>query len=1846
MMRSKRFLSLLLTVLVLVGVFPVQAAAGENNTAELPAETVSLPGDPSALAALGTLVTEHLAGENDGGYGPEEEQGSGSVPTDPDAGQNDDPDPADRSGSSPDENPGMGDDVTAPSEVLENAPAPGSDYVDEEEPDSEDADNNEDQAEDPAKLGLKFEDGAEYVLEPVRGDVNLAELDIRFREWGEEEETRYFGKLPEVRRKENEVFSASMRDANGESIVFDTLVEFTLSCEDWKGRSLGELNAMELSLYLTNGDEELGDAQILFNYWDGHPALFFSTDRLADLLLTEANEEEKARLAAEREEAEAAEPEEQGIGDGKGNTEDPGGNDGGADPETEYPELTYHETVDGMVVDIAAPAGAFPAGTRVVVTAVEEERVLPAVEAAVQEAADHSAALVDAKVLQVRALDITFLDADGEEHQPLLPISVVLCPEEAPEETHDLAVIHIDGEGNGKAVEELERSGEEVSFSAESFSTYVYTSVLMTCVLDSEGNSWKAGVTYDSRAQIPDGAILNVEEIGEDAQDYAEYAASAAELLAVGEGELRAIRLFDISILDADGRPVEPAETVKVSISLDEPLPADDGCKVGVLHFTGDEPEFITPEFDSGEHEDSAEAVAETAGEVIVFETASFSRYAFVTYEEEYEALDGKTYSVFRYEGRKGWAMQGVPVGESPGDLAYVECTSETRSTKTYFNSSGPDVTLWSFEQTDGENRYYIRDNSSGQYLNIAPEGLSLSDEPQAITVTNRVTKKNNWKLSAGEYYVSWTGDGYAVSNTASDCWFRLADLEPSTEEQAVYTATKYDCGEMQEADRIVIYHTFYNPLSGKYELYVIDGNGNAVRAYDDGGRLTLHSAVSPVWKMTICRREDGTPNGYYIFQNEETELVLAPSANDLVEPFESYDTSGVVLNGRPEQHNSTIEKWDDSVNLWYGYQLDTEYGRVVFTPAPNGEDLELSFARIIDSPTGELHPVATVDSASHGVKINLFDYGGGGTPWKDYASDKDRNTWISSVMGDHIKYIQNAPAKGEVSRTLGADGFPTFKNGNSAAGLLGPDSRFYLGSGNHLFLAAPYSATGYYSYSCFHNYAHWEGENFTVYEEIASAVLPRTEPHKRGHYFPFNTIDPTRLSLQGYVNTYDERLTPLDYEDPNLGEPIYQVGTGVKTEPEPVDYFFGMTVDCDFMMPPDGLQNGDPIIYEFTGDDDLWIYVDGVLLLDLGGVHQALNGTINFATGQIIGSGVGNNDNTIKKCFRLAGVFPDGSPWDDSRVDDYFKGETFRDYGSHSFKMLYMEHGAGASNLEMRFNLPVVEEGRFAVEKRLSGTAQEKYANVEFAYQAFAKVDGAVIPLIPGITLAGMGSPVEVTDESSGKTVPFHDDVIFGGDSYDGVFYLKPDEAAVFKNVPEGMTYYVREIGVLEGYYDEVRVNGIVVGNSGQGPYGIYQSPEETVQNRLRVMFSNKVSEGNSNSLLINKALQAGSGDNGDKFEFRILMENTAGELVPYNQGTYYIRKDGSYYRFVDGELVNNGDTPVAYQAGQYGTVNKIPIGFTVEVPELLTGTAFYVDEIRLPDGWYLSSKEYTPGSYDPISGGLSGEAWDYDVGANRTYTADGQIKYSTDAEVTFTNGRAVDVSVTKIWVDEGRHTGDRPDSVTVFLLANGEPLRDRTAVLKPDGEGNWPVYTWHNLPGKTASGSEIVYTVREQPVPGYSSAVTGSMSEGFTVINSRLTEVDVRKVWDDNHDLGRKRPAEVKIILLADGRDTGRSLSLSRKNGWKGSFTDLDVYADGKKIVYTVSEDPVSGYKKPVITGDAAKGFTVTNSILPPPSPKTGDDTQQWPWMTSMLLSAGLLITDSLLRERKRKRTARRRN
>lgn len=157
--------------------------------------------------------------------------------------------------------------------------------------------------------------------------------------------------------------------------------------------------------------------------------------------------------------------------------------------------------------------------------------------------------------------------------------------------------------------------------------------------------------------------------------------------------------------------------------------------------------------------------------------------------------------------------------------------------------------------------------------------------------------------------------------------------------------------------------------------------------------------------------------------------------------------------------------------------------------------------------------------------------------------------------------------------------------------------------------------------------------------------------------------------------------------------------------------YSFGMNLGADFYMPKDGKVNNQAMVFDFTGDDDVWVFIDGVLVLDLGGIHQALDGSINFATGDITYGKTQSRGNlpatTITQAFTNAEKTWDSTP-----------------YKTHHLSFFYLERGDGGSNCKIRFNLPVKPSKAIDIEKETLGTID---TNKQFQFQLF--VDGSPTP-------------------------------------------------------------------------------------------------------------------------------------------------------------------------------------------------------------------------------------------------------------------------------------------------------------------------------------------------------------------------------------------------------------------------------------------------------------------------------------------------------------------------------------
>lgn len=107
--------------------------------------------------------------------------------------------------------------------------------------------------------------------------------------------------------------------------------------------------------------------------------------------------------------------------------------------------------------------------------------------------------------------------------------------------------------------------------------------------------------------------------------------------------------------------------------------------------------------------------------------------------------------------------------------------------------------------------------------------------------------------------------------------------------------------------------------------------------------------------------------------------------------------------------------------------------------------------------------------------------------------------------------------------------------------------------------------------------------------------------------------------------------------------------------------------------------------------------------------------------------------------------------------------------------------------------------------------------------------------------------------------------------------------------------------------------------------------------------------------------------------------------------------------------------------------------------------------------------------------------------------------------------------------------------------------------------------------------------------------------------VWEKRTISFSVTKVWADNNNQAGMRPSSVTVSLLANKKLTGKTLVLNAQNAWKGSFTGLSMQDEGgQDIVYTIAELSLPGDYFVSITGDAAKGFTLTNTYAPAPTPE----------------------------------------
>lgn len=575
-----------------------------------------------------------------------------------------------------------------------------------------------------------------------------------------------------------------------------------------------------------------------------------------------------------------------------------------------------------------------------------------------------------------------------------------------------------------------------------------------------------------------------------------------------------------------------------------------------------------------------------------------------------------------------------------------------------------------------------------------------------------------------------------------------------------------------------------------------------------------------------------------------------------------------------------------------------------------------------------------TVDSAKRGITINMFNYDTAGI--NEGHSLKFSNG-SDGGNEDYNKYRGPSDLSlGIMQKRLGEDSYPIVDKGKK-------ESSSYLfstkeGTGKEFYSDANYlfkqDADGYYEYDSTKNFAQFNKntKEFTVYKVPGSSKDPidLQQGSKHGSFFPFNT----------------------------LGDHKYW-GIPQISEKSP-DFHFGMTMSAKFIQPKDGKINGNNMVFEFSGDDDVWVYIDGVLVLDIGGIHNSVSGSIDFAEGTVK---VGSNNYTLKNLFKEAGAEKEG--------DFVSRKDIFKDYTVHTINFYYLERGKGDSNCKLKFNLPTVPDGSVKVQKQLSNTDKEKYADVKFKFQLLVKDEKEnYVPSTPNGIL------------DDGRKVEF---------SEDKVFTLKPGQYATFSGFKANTKYRIKELGVSKNEYDKVFINDEVTTSQD----GNVISNEATVGSRPWVIFTNKCSEKNSRKLCITKKIKGDIPVN-DKFDFEIKLNGQK------YTGNYYLQdSEGNYYTSENGPLKKAKNKTVCGSAVN-GVVSSVPAGYTVVLEQILAGTSFEVNEINLNPTDY-GNPEYSIEAAEDV---------------NTTDKASGKIELGSDAKVTVTNTRnnVASLEITKV--------------------------------------------------------------------------------------------------------------------------------------------------------------------------------------------------------------------------------------
>lgn len=728
-------------------------------------------------------------------------------------------------------------------------------------------------------------------------------------------------------------------------------------------------------------------------------------------------------------------------------------------------------------------------------------------------------------------------------------------------------------------------------------------------VLTYAGEDFTVTVSFDDAAQIGENAVLRVREILPGTDEYETYYQQSLQALTeqadTVNREVAFVRFFDIHF-EEDGEKVEPASAVDVQICYAESMADRTDAESVAVHFAQDGVEVLDAQLTQTDQEADTFRFTQDSFSVsgtMLLAAGQMNTATIVTGEPS----GSSQYILIATYQNKYYAVYS----KTDDKKAYGTAVTVSGNTVTW---SGGDEMLWTVTATDQDSAYLIQNGATKRYIHP----FHSSDRDYGATTAGAYASTLDYSAGSGSSFTI-KGNGRYLAYSSLRNGLTLNQV-------------------LNQSDAL----TFQLAKVAQSEYYVwLDGTNGDLMAYY-GSDDTCYSVAADdtftlptTWKSPT--KYDYKINGWYDIK-----------AN-------TYHKPGDIVS--VTQNTVYYADW---VPVTYNYGRNN--GNVV-NALDTSDFISIDmfdYNTIFNMPS--VTHTGTVSGSNHSEKWTLS--GGLGFIFRDWDSG-----------GNDISYPSNLNTANDNRDVITSGIVGNVGAGESSSSIISAlftksdtPGRQYVGPANYLFQREEDPSSelyGFYYYDSEKNAASYSQSDgrFYVYD-YQERTTDTTAGINDADFLPYNspyvTYNGKSAQKDSYgMYYYDAKDSPQSDRPENNKDYII------------TNYNFGMKCVIDFYLPYDVGEkmyddyygnldiNGKHMLFSFSGDDDVWVFVDGKLVLDIGGVHGVEEGSIDFATGIVMAEG--------QQTANLVGTVKEGN---------------------HSMTVYYLERGSSQSNCTISFNL------------------------------------------------------------------------------------------------------------------------------------------------------------------------------------------------------------------------------------------------------------------------------------------------------------------------------------------------------------------------------------------------------------------------------------------------------------------------------------------------------------------------------------------------------------------------------